>query len=134
MLIRKTVTLRKFYMVFLFILLIGFVSCGQSKDALHGSWELSVSKIFEVEEENFAALQWTFEPGGRFVQILEGPDGIIERTADWEYDRESGELHVLYDHSDNDVTWVVVELTRDTLAVEYTGYGFFVEQIFVRKQ
>ncbi len=114
--------------------LIGFVSCGQSKDALHGSWELAVSKIFEVEEESFAGVNWIFEASGRFLQISDAPEGHIERTARWEYEADSGQLHIIYDHSDNDVTWVVVELTSDTLAVEYTGYGFFVERIFVRKK
>ena len=109
-------------------------SCSEPGNPLEGSWELYTSKINEVVEEQYTPVTWTFKNNGRFVQVMNGPDGPIERAGEYIYNTSSGELHLHFDRGSNrHVLWIVVGLDEHSLNVEYTGYGFFVEREFRKK-
>ncbi len=110
-----------------------WLSCSGPDNPLHGTWELYTSKINEVVEEQYTPVTWTFKNNGRFVQVMDGPDGPIERAGEYIYNISAGELHLHFDRgSDRHVLWIVVGLDEHSLNVEYTGYGFFVEREFRR--
>lgn len=125
-------TIKLFFVIFMTSCV--WLSCSGPDCLLHGTWTLSGSKINEILEEQYTPVTWTFKSNSRFVQIMNGPDGPIERAGEYNYDTAAGELHLHFDHGSNrHVRWAVVALDKHSLEVEYTGYGFFVERKFIRK-
>jgi hypothetical protein len=85
-----------------------------------------INYIDEPEEINVV---WEFLNDGKFRQLVRYPEQETREEARWEL-TDDQKLLLFYSGTERLVKWEVIYFQNDTLKVEYTMPGFFVERGF----
>jgi hypothetical protein len=113
-----------------FLLLIFALSCAERPaDKLTGKWEMTMYRINHIDEPEEINVVWEFLNDGEFRQLVSYPEQETREEARWELTGDHI-LSLFYPDTERLVEWKVIYFQNDTLEVEYTMPGFFVERGF----
>ncbi|HSV75940.1 MAG TPA: hypothetical protein VLH37_02805 [Bacteroidales bacterium] len=118
-----------FFAVFALLLL---TNCNNNENLILGQWEMELSVINGVKQDNEPALTWTVIKNGSFRQVMGFPHGTEELTGVWSIDENANTLLMVYTETQTEVLWAIVKLEGDLLEVTHTRPGFIVERRFKR--
>lgn len=120
----------------LVIIFIGsLISCSNSDRQIIGKWDMVEYKVNNQDRFGEFSGEWTFYEDGRFVQSF--PTSVDKKNIDealWSINQGNDELILDYMNKKSVVKWKIIRLEDDTLRVEYTIPGFFIEREFAKKQ
>ena len=115
------------------LVIVLFSGCSSGRAEIEGAWEMREYRINGYDEERDMGILWEFSGDGRFAETVTYPGSIDEQEGLWHIDDAATGLVIRYTAKNSEVRWKIVRLDRDTLAVEYNQYGFFVERLFVKQ-
>lgn len=115
------------------VLLSAINGCTGKANQLAGKWVMEWNFVNGHGQDDGSAMTWTFFKDNTFIQSKEFANEREELKGNWNFDKNSNELIMFYTATQMEVKWQVVKLERESMEVNHTTRGFFVERKFLKQ-
>ncbi len=127
----KNLKIVKFF--YILILFSAIKGCTGKENQMVGRWVMEWNFVNGQGQNNGTTISWTFLKDGTFIQSMELANDREDMKGNWRFEKKLNELIMFYTATQMEVKWTVVKLEKDTMEVNHTIPGFFVERQFIKQ-